>query len=194
MVFLIKFLGKQANKIFLYYVKSVKIQSVFWSVFSCIQTGYRKIRTRKNSVFGYFSHSAGYAFYFVTEISSYLFNSMNIYGITFTRDWKFGRPMRWKLFWLIVDCKTLQGSVWWLALYSDKTNLVSQKDYPVRFPFFVGMCHLRIFYRKCGFIGIRNSSSIHFRDINIWNNFKRWDLQLGTYHMHVRWILKGGIK
>ena len=27
----------------------------FWSVFSCIRTEYRKIRTRKNSVFGHFS-------------------------------------------------------------------------------------------------------------------------------------------
>ena len=135
MVFLIK-LGKPADKIFLHYVKSVKIRSFFRSVFSCIQTGYREIRTRKNSVFGYFSHSAGYAFYFVTEISSYPFNSMNIYGITFTRDRKFGKPIHWKLFWLIVYCKNLQGSVWWLTLYSDKTNLVSQKDYPVRFPFF----------------------------------------------------------
>ena len=30
----------------------------FWSVFSCIQSEYRKIRTRKNSVYGHFSHSA----------------------------------------------------------------------------------------------------------------------------------------
>ena len=42
-------------------VKSVQIRSVFWSVFPCIRTEYgdllRKIRTRKNSVFGHFSHS-----------------------------------------------------------------------------------------------------------------------------------------
>ena len=30
----------------------------FWSVFSCIRTEYRKIPTRKNSVFGHFSRSA----------------------------------------------------------------------------------------------------------------------------------------
>ena len=30
----------------------------FWSVFSCIRTEYRKIRTRKNSVFGHFLRSA----------------------------------------------------------------------------------------------------------------------------------------
>ena len=39
-------------------VKSVHIQSFFWSVFSCIRAEYRKIRTRKNSVFGHFSRSA----------------------------------------------------------------------------------------------------------------------------------------
>ena len=53
-----------------YCVKSVQIRSFFWSVFSCIRTKYgdllrkspysvrnRKIRTRKNSVFGHFSRS-----------------------------------------------------------------------------------------------------------------------------------------
>ena len=38
-------------------VKSVQIRSFFWFVFSCIWTEYRKIRTRKNSVFGHFSSS-----------------------------------------------------------------------------------------------------------------------------------------
>ena len=38
-------------------VKSVQIRSFFWSVFSCIQPEYGKIRTRKNSVFGNFSRS-----------------------------------------------------------------------------------------------------------------------------------------
>ena len=41
-------------------VKSVQIWSYFWSVFSCIRSEYRKIRTRKNSVFGHFSCSEGY--------------------------------------------------------------------------------------------------------------------------------------
>ena len=45
-------------------VKSVQIRSYFWTVFSCtwpeyrntgIQSEYRKIRTRNNSVFGHFS-------------------------------------------------------------------------------------------------------------------------------------------
>ena len=39
-------------------VKSVQIRSFFWSVFSCIQNKYRKIQTRKNSVFGHLSRSA----------------------------------------------------------------------------------------------------------------------------------------
>ena len=39
-------------------MKSVQIGSFFWSGFSCIQSKYRKIRTRKNSLFGNFSRSA----------------------------------------------------------------------------------------------------------------------------------------
>ena len=39
-------------------VKSVQIRSYFWSLTSCILTEYLKIRTRNNSVFGHFSHSA----------------------------------------------------------------------------------------------------------------------------------------
>ena len=39
-------------------MKSVQIRRFFWSVFSRIQTEYRKIRTRKNSVFGHSSRSA----------------------------------------------------------------------------------------------------------------------------------------
>ena len=38
-------------------VKSVQIRSFFWSIFSCIQSKYRKIQTRKNSVSGHFSGS-----------------------------------------------------------------------------------------------------------------------------------------
>ena len=50
-------------------VKSVHIRNYFWSVFSCIRTEYedlvnlriqsecRKIQTRNNSIFGYFSRS-----------------------------------------------------------------------------------------------------------------------------------------
>ena len=38
-------------------LKSVQIRSFLWSVFSSIQSKYRKIRTSKNSAFGHFSHS-----------------------------------------------------------------------------------------------------------------------------------------
>ena len=67
-------------------VKSVQIRSYFWSLFSCIRTEYsvirysvslriqseyRKIRTRNNSVFGQFSRSE----YFVEETA----NSLSLY-------------------------------------------------------------------------------------------------------------------
>ena len=42
-------------------VKSVQIWSYFWSVFFCIRTECRKIRTKNNSVFGHFSHSKSQA-------------------------------------------------------------------------------------------------------------------------------------
>ena len=38
-------------------VKSVQIRSFFWSIYSCVQSEYRKIRTRKNSAFGHFSRT-----------------------------------------------------------------------------------------------------------------------------------------
>ena len=40
-----------------HYVTSVQIRSFLWSVLSCIRTEYRKIRIRKDSVFGHFSRS-----------------------------------------------------------------------------------------------------------------------------------------
>ena len=36
-------------------VKSVQMRSFLWSVFSCIQSGFRKVRTGINFVFGQFS-------------------------------------------------------------------------------------------------------------------------------------------
>ena len=38
-------------------MKIIRMWSFFWSVFSCIRNEYRKIRTRKNFVFGHFSRS-----------------------------------------------------------------------------------------------------------------------------------------
>ena len=54
--FLVMIPLKSVNPV-IHCVQSVKIRSFFWSVFSCIQSKYRKIRMRKISVFGHFSHS-----------------------------------------------------------------------------------------------------------------------------------------
>ena len=51
--------GKKRSRRTQYCVKSVQIWTFFWSVFSRIRTENGKIRTRKNSVFGHFSRSAG---------------------------------------------------------------------------------------------------------------------------------------
>ena len=53
-----------------YCVKSVKIRSYFWSVFSCIRIEYKKIRTRNNSVFGHFSCSV-YVYDLVITITNF---------------------------------------------------------------------------------------------------------------------------
>ena len=45
-------------------VKSVQIQSYFWSLFCCIRTEYRKIRTRNKPVFGHFSQCDGLSRYY----------------------------------------------------------------------------------------------------------------------------------
>ena len=44
----------KTSRVAFHCVKSVQIRSYFWSVFSFIRTEYRKIWTRKNSVFGHF--------------------------------------------------------------------------------------------------------------------------------------------
>ena len=46
-------------------MKRVQIRSFSWCVFSCIRREYRKIRTRKNSVFGHFSRSAKLNFCYI---------------------------------------------------------------------------------------------------------------------------------
>ena len=48
-----------------HFVKSVEIRSFYWSVFSCIWTEYRKIRTRKISVFGHFTQ---YSFFLQASV------------------------------------------------------------------------------------------------------------------------------
>ena len=52
-----------------HYVKNVQLLSYLWSVFSCIRTEYRKIRTRNNSVFGHFSRS-----WWVTKCKNFCWN------------------------------------------------------------------------------------------------------------------------
>ena len=44
-------------------VKSVQIRSYLWSIFSWIQSKFRKIGTRNNSVFGHFSRSGSYVLF-----------------------------------------------------------------------------------------------------------------------------------
>ena len=51
------FLTARRWKFNIHCVKSVQIRSFFWSVFPCIRTEYRKLRTRKNSAYGHFSRS-----------------------------------------------------------------------------------------------------------------------------------------
>ena len=48
-----KVIKKKVDKLY-HCVKNVQIQSYFWSVFSCIWTEYRKIRTRNNSALRHF--------------------------------------------------------------------------------------------------------------------------------------------
>ena len=50
-------LWRKNNQIHRYKYLFLQMWSYFWSVFSCIRTEYRKIRTRNNSVFGQFSRS-----------------------------------------------------------------------------------------------------------------------------------------
>ena len=54
-------------------VKSVQIRSFFRSAFSCIQSEYEKIRTRKNFVFGHFSHSVYHSKIVLLDSNPFLF-------------------------------------------------------------------------------------------------------------------------
>ena len=45
-------------------MKSIQLRSYFWSVFSCIQSEYRKIPTRNNSAFEHFSRCEVHRFLF----------------------------------------------------------------------------------------------------------------------------------
>ena len=68
-------------------VKSVQIQSYFWSVFSCIRTEYRKIWSKNKSVFGHFSRSAIFLGLIVSSVL-YL-NILLTFGLTkHVGNWK----------------------------------------------------------------------------------------------------------
>ena len=69
-------------------VKSVQIRNLFWSIFSCIQSEYRKMLTKKNSVFGNLSHSA--YFFMVKSCGSFavlqkVISSLNFYPGNFPK-------------------------------------------------------------------------------------------------------------
>ena len=74
----------------------------FWFVFSCIQTEYRKIRTRKNSVIGHFSRSVS------------IMESFHTPTRTFSAAWKFcfstasSAVWFWELRW---DERALDGKM-----------------------------------------------------------------------------------
>ena len=71
--------------------KSVQIRSYFWSVFSCIRTEYRKMRTRNNSVFGHFSRNVRSLLYFLRKYESSRTFRPYFRLISTENDWKSNR-------------------------------------------------------------------------------------------------------
>ena len=69
------------NTLWEHCMKSVQIRSIFWSVFSCIQSEYRKIQTRKYSVFVHFSCSGNF-----TYCAVFLMSQKFIYVDVFVHD------------------------------------------------------------------------------------------------------------
>ena len=64
-------------------MKSVQIRSFFWSIFFCIQSEYRKIRTRKNFVFGHFSRSVTIYMFNESELTESLVGKSSIRSSNF---------------------------------------------------------------------------------------------------------------
>ena len=54
---LLRFLYKNPGLLNGHYAKNGQMRSIFWSIFSCIQSKYGKIRTRENTLFRQFSRS-----------------------------------------------------------------------------------------------------------------------------------------
>ena len=70
-------------------VKSVQIMNFLWSVFSCISIKYRKIRTRKNSIFWHFSRS-GYIYIRLLiywNQNNFIFLFFMFFGKSFLKIW-----------------------------------------------------------------------------------------------------------
>ena len=72
-------------------VKNVQIRSSFWSLFSCIQSEYRKRRTRNNSVFGHFSSSERFAVSLYCKANDHL-NTRRLFLNTSFGAYKNSRP------------------------------------------------------------------------------------------------------
>ena len=91
-------------------MKSAQIRSYFWSVFSCIRTEYRKIRTRNNSVFGHFSRINYFAIRAAIRLKSF-----NIFwlvvGINLRHEFIFKKTMKLGevIFTIVIIVITFQG-------------------------------------------------------------------------------------
>ena len=76
-------------------VKTVQIRSFLWSIFSCVQSEYRKIWIRKNSVFGHFSRSGNCRYFRLCRQTSL---------INFCFFWDYQKGFwwfKWNRSWLI---------------------------------------------------------------------------------------------
>ena len=88
-------------------VKSVQIRSFFWSVFSCIQSEYRKIPTRKSSSFGLFSHSDINNIVLVSSLFSFFANfRTGIDLIKLTKIMTYSKLFRTLIWRLLCYCIT----------------------------------------------------------------------------------------
>ena len=134
-------------------VKSVQIRTFFLSAFSFIWTAYRKIRTRKNSVFGHFSRSVDKTeksrsvswmnFYFGIFVAVFFLN--RCYFIRHESSWKY--VMRYADFlsrrkqdecwrWKTYRIEAANGGVLWKKVFL-KISQNSQKNTCARVSFLI---------------------------------------------------------
>ena len=114
-------------------VKSAQIQSCFWSVFSCLQTEHRKIRTRNNSVFGHFSRSALCWPMIVDQYQSQIGKSISI-------KWRLVYSVHLQQWWNCVSLMDLRYLPRDLLKLMHVVHLMSQKPFDVTGqPFLIGM-------------------------------------------------------